>query len=210
MNPEELVKRDLQIDDSDTTVSVNEIANQCPFSQHRLFLVLGATKRFDFPTLPVGSLGYYVANAHSATRLTRQNKEIESVLSAEWNHLPNADPVLLASLILKFYDGGIHATHHVLQDIDALRSFGDSQSPSRDYELNEKELSRVTPEIGLTESTRMEDVLAIRAVTLCGWMHDKQNLGVESFTIARDGKPTFQKRHELSRKIFKRVPAILY
>ena len=210
MNPEELVKRDLQIENSDTVLSVKEIPDQSPFSQHRLFVVHGPTKRFDFPTLPGGSMGYYAANGHTATRLTRQSKEIESVLSADWKQLASTDPVLLASLILRFYDGGIHASHHVLKNLEALLCFGDSQRPFRDYELNEKALSKVKEEIGSTEAVQDSDALMIRAITLCGWMHDKRNLGIESFAVARDGRLSFQKRHVLSRKIFSRVPMIRY
>jgi len=210
MNPLELVERDLQRDEANTSVSVSELSDRCPFSRHRLFVVSGATRRFDFPTLPGGSRGYYVANGESATRLTREGKEIESVLSAEWDHLSSADPVLLASLILNFYDGGIRATHYVIRDLDALLNFGDAQRPTRDYKLNEKQLSQAVPRIGSTSSRQDADVLAIRAVTLCGWMHDKRNLGIESFTVNPEGHPSFAKREVLSRKIFTHVPMLRY
>lgn len=210
MNPAELIEREVHKEAPNHSYSVRELPEQCPFSKHKLFIVIGPTKRFDFPTLPGGSMGYFVANGHRATRLSREHKEIEAVLSAEWEHLHDADPVLLATLILKFYDGGIRKTHHVLKDLDALLNFGESQEPFRAYQLNEKQLSMVQSELGSTELTQEEDVLRIRAVTLCGWMHDKRNLGVEAFTINRDGHPSFQKRQLLSRRIFTRVPMIRY
>ncbi len=36
-----------------------------------------------------------------------------------WNDLPASDPVRLAALVLKFFDAGIKASHHVLEDADA-------------------------------------------------------------------------------------------
>ena len=166
--------------------------------------------RFDFPTLPSGSMGYYIANGHRVMRLTRQGKEIETVLSEEWDHLNAANAVLLASLILKFYDGGIRETHHVLKDLDALVSFCDSENRYRKYKLDQKQLSLATKGIGSTNMLRDGDGLSLRAVTLCGWMHDKRDLGVERFKIDREGHPTFEKRIVLSRRIFSQVPMIKY
>ena len=210
MNPIELIKYQLNTDESSDSYSVCELPEDCPFANHRLFVVTGRTKQFDFPTLPIGSMGYYVANGYQAIRLTRKDKEIEAILSEEWEHLSEADPVRLASLILKFYDGGIRATHHVLENLDALLNFSGSEKHFRGYELNEKQLSIVAPEFGSTELIKEKDFLRVQAVTLCGWMHDKRNLGVERFTIDRDGHPTFEKRQVLARKVFRRVPRIRY
>ncbi len=215
MNPVELVKRDLTPDEWDAACQssrepIQELPDQCPFSRHRLFIIHGRTKQFDFSTLPHGSYGYYAANGRSATRLTRENKEIQSILADEWTELSESDPVCLASLILKFYDAGIKEQHHVLKDADDLRSFGNPTHPAKNYELNDKEFSKSLPNIGTTVISFNGTVLSLRAVTLCGWMHDKQNLGIESFTIGADGLVSFRKRDVLSRRIFRRVPAIRY
>tara|TARA_R110002072_G_C7909868_1_gene530272 strand:- start:1017 stop:1664 length:648 start_codon:yes stop_codon:yes gene_type:complete len=215
MNPGELVKCDLTPEEWDAACQsrrepIQELPDQCPFTRHRLFIIHGRTKQFDFPTLPHGSLGYYAANGLAATRLTRANKEIQSILANEWATLAKSDPVCLASLILKFYDGGIKASHHVLRDADDLRSFGNPALPTKNYELNEKELSIALPNIGSTLSTADGAVLSLRAVTLCGWMHDKQNLGVESFTIGSDGTVSFRQRDVLSKRIFWNTPSIRY
>lgn len=210
MNPVELIERQLNADEGTESCSVRELAEHCPFTTNRLFIVQGMTKRFDFPTLPHGSKGYYVANGHRAMRLTRQGKEIETVLSEEWDHLADANAVLLASLILKFYDGGIRETHYVLKDLDALVSFCDSEKRHRKYEIDEKQLSLAAKGIGSTSMLRDGNGLSVRAVTLRGWMHDKRNLGVERFEVDRQGHPTFEKRLVLSRRIFSRVPMIRY
>ncbi|MDP1560716.1 MAG: hypothetical protein Q8M16_04910 [Pirellulaceae bacterium] len=215
MNPLELIKSDLTPDEWDTACQswrepIQELRDQCPFARHRLFIIHGRTKQFDFPTLPHGSYGYYAANGRSATRLTRENKEIHSILSDEWAALAESDPVCLASLILKFYDAGIKARHHVLKDADDLRSFGNPTNTAKNYELNDKEFSQALPRIGSTAMALDGAMLSLRAVTLCGWMHDKQNLGVEWFTISSDGTVSFRNRDVLSKRIFRRTPSIRY
>ena len=215
MNPVELVKRDLTPDEWDSACQswrepIRELPDQCPFARHRLFIIHGRTKQFDFPSLPHGSYGYYAANGRSATRLTRENKDIQSILADEWAELPESDPVCLASLILKFFDAGTKERHHVLKDADDLQSFGNPAHPATNYELNDKEFSKALPNIGSTVIAFDSAVLSLRAVTLRGWMHDKQNLGIESFTIGSDGLVSFQKRDVLSKRIFRCVPAIRY
>ncbi len=81
---------------------------------------------------------------------------------------------------------------------------------AKDYELNEKEFAKALPDIRSTQSKLDGEFLSVRAVTLCGWMHRKQNLGIESFTIGSNGNVSFGKRRVLSRKIFVRVPGIMY
>jgi hypothetical protein len=215
MNPIELVKRDLTPEEWDAACQswrepIQEMAEQCPFSRHRLFIVHGRTRQFDFPTLPHGSYGYYAANGRSAVRLTRKNREIQTILADEWTDLPRFNPVRLASLVLKFFDAGIKASHQVLQDADALLVFGNPTPSAKNYELNQKEFAKALPQIGSTKSTFDGKCLSVRAVTLCGWMHDRQNLGIESFTIGPDGNVSFAKRQVLSQRIFARVPAIRY
>jgi hypothetical protein len=214
MNPVDLVRSILSPDEHDACLAwgrqIKEVPEQCPFRRHRLFMIWGPTTLFDFPTLPGGSLAYFAANGSSAIRLTRKNKEIQRILAAEWRDLPALDAVCLASLILKFFDAGIKDSHHVLPDADALRTYGMSTAGVPRYELNEGELAKALPNIGSTSSVFEGRSVSIRAVTLCGWMHEKQNLGVESIAIAEDGSVSFAERKVLSRRIFKRVPAIKY
>lgn len=209
MNPIELVKRDLG-DQQWTTARqsflepIVERIEECPFSRHRLFMVRGRTGQFDFPTLPHGSYGYYVADGQAATRLTRKGKEIQSILADEWDALPALDPVRLASLVLHFFNAGIGQSHFVLGDAESLRAFG------RNYQVDEKEFDRVLPEVGLTRSTIDRQVLSLRAITLRGWKHMKQNLGIELLAIRADGSVSLATRHVLSHRIFTRIPALRY
>lgn len=62
-------------------------------------------------------------------------------------------------------------------------------------------------------STSMDvdaEQIKLRALTLMGWMHEKQNLGVEMIRIARDGTVKLGERQVLARRIFKRTPWLKY
>ena len=157
--------------------------------------------------LPRGSFGYYAANGREAVRLTRTGKEIERVLAAEWAGLPAQNSVKLASFVLEFYDGGIKASHHVLADAEELRAMS---APPSDYRINESVLSLALPALGKTSCKVDGDTVKLRAVTLCGWMHDKQNLGIEMITISKNGAVHLGQREVLAENIFDEVPGILY
>ncbi len=215
MNPIELVKGDLTPEEWEATSQswtepIQEVADQCPFSRYRLFLVHGRTKQFDFSMLPHGSYGYYAANGRVAIRLTREGKEIERILAEEWDALPDVDAVCLASLILKFYDAGIKASHDVLRDGHELEMYGGALNLEKDFELDSKEMAKALPDMEPTQSTLKGSRLIVRALTLCGWMHEKKNLGVGSITIASDGMVSFGDRVVLSKRIFRRTPGLRY
>jgi hypothetical protein len=135
--------------------------------------------------------------------LTREGKEVESLLEQNWTSLPLCNPVVLASLILTFFDDGIHSTHQVLPNAKALHS------PKR-HVLDEEEMKNAQDFIGNTTVAQLDDSVVIRAVTLCGWMHDKGNLGIETIRVVRSGKVQLDKREVLSKQIFASVPSIRY
>jgi hypothetical protein len=175
-----------------------------------LFVVSGFG--FDFRA-SIGSYAYFAVNEHRALRLTRKNREIESVLAEEWNDLPSADPVRLAKLVLPFYDGGMNASHQVLRDADELCGMTKYGAPPVDsgYRFHPRKLAAVLPRIGTTRTAVLaEGELSVRAVTLLGWMHLKRNLGIESFVIRSSGEIRFDKRIVLTKRIFARVPMIYY
>ena len=212
MKSSDLIKSDLGEDvwaecwpRTSATGDLPTVDELSPFQSPRTYIIHGRTGQFDFPTLPHGSYCVYVADGRRAVRLTRAGKEIESVLKEKWDTLTDCNPVILASLILKFFDGGIRSTHRVLSGEDDLRAH------EKNYVLNDRELERVRSLIGTTSSAyRSHDLLVIRAVTLCGWMHDKRNLGIERIHISKSGAVHLEKREVLSKKIFKSVPQIRY
>jgi hypothetical protein len=214
MNPVELIRQDLGADGWELAkrswIESSVIAlddRLSVFSTYRIYRVQGTTGQFDFPMLPRCSYGYYAANGREAVRLTRADKEIETILAMEWPSFMQADPVRLASLILPFYDGGIKASHRVLADADDLRSIC---QPSQQYRLNEKAFAKALPDLGITACTFVGETVVLRAVTLMGWMHDKRNLGIETITVQKTGKVTLGVRQVLATRVFDRVPGIIY
>jgi hypothetical protein len=177
------------------------------FPDHKIYLVHGQTQQFDFPMLPHCSYAYYAANGREAVRLTRAGKEIEGIFAANWSSLPAQNPVKLASLVLGFYDEGIKASHHVLADVNELLAMCNRP---RTYRVNEDSLASVRARIGTTTCKMEDDIVKIRAVTLCGWMHCKQNLGVETIAISNEGIVTLGEREVLAEKIFDEVPGVIY
>lgn len=173
---------------------------------HKIYIVQGAHGQFDFTALPFGSYGYYAANGREALRLTRTNKEIEQVLAANWEHLSTVPPVLLAGLILPFYDGGIKATHLPLANEAALRAL--CSSPQRT--MNESAFADAQSKMRDSSVTVRDQNVILRAITLMGWMHDKQNLGIERVTIQKSGRVELAAREVLAKRIFDTTPSIDY
>src|SRR5262249_16352665 len=134
-------------------------------------------------------------------------KEIERILEAEWASLPAQNPVKLASFVLGFYDGGIKASHRVLAGAEDLR---DLASPPRAYRINESAFAKALPAIAQTSSKVEGNTIKLSAVTLCGWMHDKRNLSIETIAISKGGTVDLGPREVLAEKIFDEVPAIMY
>jgi hypothetical protein len=140
-------------------------------------------------------------------RLTRADREIETILATNWSSLPEQNPVKLTSFVIGFYDDGIKASHHVLVDADELRDL--TASPNK-YRINESDFARMLPKICKTFCKVEGDTIQLRAITLRGWMHCKGNLGIETMTIARNGRVELGKREVLAENIFDRVPGIRY
>ena len=214
MNPIDLIKRDLGLDQWERCRQgwaegsiINLQEELSIFQDHKIYLVRGQTQQFDFPMLPSGSYGYYAANGREAIRLTRTGKEIQRILAASWPSLPAQDPVKLASFVLEFYDGGIKASHHVLADEAALLA---KCTRPKSYHVNESAMLRASPRISITSCTTECDTVKLRAVTLCGWMHCKQNLGIETIAISKDGTVDLRPREVLAKRIFDEVPGIMY
>ena len=214
MDPLDLIRRDLgpgewqRAGEAWTEASIIKLREDLSLFPHfKIYLVYGKTAQFDFPTLPHGSCGYYAANGSEALRLTRAGKEIERVLAIDWPSLPSANPVQLASFVLSFYDGGIKESHRVLAGAEELRAY---ETPPGEYRLDRAAFDRALPRIGLTSSEMEPETVVIRAVTLCGWMHRKGNLGIETLTISKDGVVALGPRLVLAENVFAKYPGIRY
>lgn len=183
---------------------LSAVEDLSPFQSSKTYFIYGKTGQFEFPALPHGSYCVYVADGRRAVKLTRGGREIESVLKQNWPSLTECNPVRLAGLILKFFDGGLRFTHTVLPGADSLRSYGKA------YVVDDREMAKVQHLIGTTSIIRLGSTVHIRAITLCGWMHDQRNLGIEHLQISTTGQVRLDKREVLSTKIFRSVPQLRY
>ncbi len=138
--------------------------------------------------------------------MTRERKEIEQLLEEEWNILPERPAVELAVFLLPFYDNGIKEAHTVIstkEDFDRLYSDA--------FEINRTELERISTDVGKTEYSEITDAeVVLRIVTLMGWMHTKNNLGIETLHVEKNGRCYLEKRKVLSRNIFLKFPDLRY
>lgn len=213
MNPIDLIKRDLGPDgwarcsDAWAEDSIIKFQDELSlFRDHKIYLVRGQTHQFDFVMLPHCSYGYYAANGRHAVRLTRAGKEIERLLAADWATLPAKNPVRLASFVLQFYDGGITASHHVVADANEIVAMSTCRSP---YWVDESTFATALPRIGATSCTIEGDTVTLRAITLCGWMHRKHNLGIETLTISKAGIVDPKPREVLAERMFDTIPRLM-
>ena len=79
-----------------------------------------------------------------------------------------------------------------------------------DYVLNNKTVEKVGDDIGATTVERRGEVVVLRTVTLRGWMHEKNNLGVETIRVDPTGSVRMDERQVLSTDIFTSIPNIKY
>ena len=142
--------------------------------------------------------------------MTREGKEIRTILREEWPHLADADPAHLATVILRFYDGGTKGTHRVLRSREELLAMCENTGPLTAYELNRKVFDAVRDRIQPPSSKLADGSLRITATTLMGWMHNKRDLGLEQFAVVPDGSVHLAGRVVLAKSVFRKVPSIRY
>ncbi|TWU07336.1 hypothetical protein CA54_57420 [Symmachiella macrocystis] len=211
MDPVELNQDQIRDDSSEepSVALIQPTGDLSPFLNYKIHIVRGRKGEFDFPAMLFGrgSYGVFATNENESIPLTRKGKEIETILASEWDRLVQSDPVVLASLILLLYGSGSRETHHVLKDAAELQSMCQNSSG---YELHEKRFEYHLPRIKTTYIKVENDLALVRAVTLFGRMHDKGNLGIERFSIDRNGVVLPQERELISRNIFSRIPGIKY
>lgn len=213
MQPVDLVRRSLGADAwslactawaEDSVLRVDE--SRCILPTYDVSLIRGATNQFDFPMLPNCLYGYFAANGREAFRLTRNNKEIERLLEADWESLLSVSTTALAALILPFYESGISESHRVIQNVLELEAMCKNGA----FEFDPKEQSSVAMKNAAISTKLVGDSVEVRVLTLRGWMHTKSNLGIETISIGRNGHVTLAEREVWSEKLFRKFPGIKY
>lgn len=161
----------------------------------------GAHRTFDFMSLPYGSYAYVAVCEHGAIRLRRRGRELETFLKHEWSSLKKADPVHVADFLLTFLNDGIKDQHAVIRDFEEIE-----QRNFESNNVNMEAVNSIKEKLGTTNKKMIGDQLVVRAISLRGWMHTKQELGAQTVTIATTGAVTVSTRQVLCSKIFKAIP----
>ena len=186
--------------------SVGEYAGMFPETQ--IFAITGYG--FERPSLPGGSYMYFAfdrANIDTPfLELTPRSSALDRILAANWNVLPNLSPVQLADFILTMNTVGTEY-HEVLADMAEL----DKQSRrDQGFVLNDDAHCLMINSPFTTSTETTPDGILIHALTLFGWMHEKQNLGVTSITVTRGGDLHFGDRQTICEPVFRDTPDIWY
>lgn len=163
---------------------------------------------FERPALPDGSYMYCAFDQHSreVVELTPRNSALKQLLHRNWDVLPQLSPVSLADFILTIQTVGT-VYHEVLTDLSDLDKEG---RRDEGFVLNDR-ATRLGTEMELsTWLDSSADELVIHALTLLGWMHEKQNLGVTDISVLRDGNVVTGKRQTVCEPVFLEIPWIWY
>ena len=98
-----------------------EISDDLFLENHRLFLVRGGRRLFDFQVLPGGSYSYWYANESTAWQLCADGGGIEALIKSNWSSFTLNPASKAASFLLMFSGGGIRRRHRVMQDVADLK-----------------------------------------------------------------------------------------
>jgi hypothetical protein len=151
---------------------------------------------------------YCAFDQHSreVVELTPRNSALKQLLHRNWDVLPQLSPVSLADFILTIQTVGT-VYHEVLTDLSDLDKEG---RRDEGFVLNDR-ATRLGTEMELsTWLDSSADELVIHALTLLGWMHEKQNLGVTDISVLRDGNVVTGKRQTVCEPVFLEIPWIWY
>ncbi|MEQ8788073.1 MAG: hypothetical protein RIC55_17325 [Pirellulaceae bacterium] len=208
-----IVERDLQVN----TRQFSGHFSWCPtkfskmFSETLIVEVCAVDGVFRNTSLPSGSYTICALRPTPlgvrAIELTTENGEVNKLLAANWLVLPNQSPVLLAEFVLTFFGDDVRINHKVLADVDDLWAM---KNHRHRYVIDEEAVTKVESLIGRTELHECEQAITLRCLTLLGWMHEKQDLGIETITIERDGSVTRAERVQLCSRTFLETPDLWY
>ena len=150
------------------------------------------------------------------TELNSTNGRINELVAERWEFLFFQPADLLGNLLMQVFHGGL-CSHVILADADKLAEYGwftaygsHGARKECDYEISKDEYKRVRRQIGRTVKSRVGDSIVLRLVTICGWMHKKDELGIERITLRPDGSIEFAQRQILSERIFEKMPDLMY
>jgi hypothetical protein len=186
-----------------------DISDELPLEYHRLFIVWGESRQYDFPSLPSGRYAYWCANDSTAWQIKADGTGLGKLISENWHSLTDQDPVKVAAFLLLFTGKGIRNTHSVKRDRADIQSMVTTKGMDAGYVINERELAKLG-NVVTRWVDKSADRATLQALTLMGWMHEKRNLGIETVHLEREGAVSYAKRNVISQEVFKETPLIMY
>jgi hypothetical protein len=190
---------------------VNPAGFEDLFSEQRIFYVV--VRRLDalpLPALPGGTLGYFAYDGRTLRLLSPSLNSVGQALRREGVPLDALRSGPLARFICAVALHHRDATgHDLVTSADELARWGGELVP---YRLNDREYSRVAASIVPPSVVRNDGDSGWRITftTLFGWMHQKQELGVETLDASNEFELTRRPRRVLSKHVFKQTPAVIY
>jgi hypothetical protein len=187
------------------------------FRRHGLFSAIASRDVLPFPALPSGSWGIFATDERQNLRLLKPDDDsVSALLLAEARPLDEAAPHDLAQVICDIWLRRATYRHSVVTDSAALENFGDGA-----YAVDRAELAKVAPAfrppsiqvvatVGDTYRESSNAHWRLEFTTAYGWMHDQQELGVETIDVSSRFSLSRSKRRVLSKRIFARTPNVRY
>lgn len=210
------------------------------FREHRIFRVSANPRVLPRPLLPRGSWGVLAFGPAGLLLLAPGDGSMSELLRREGRPIDAADPAEFAQFLSDAWLSEGTVRHTVLRGPESLTraapaktataglaprgspslaSFGGAHAD--DYVVDADELARVAPDIVPPQI----DVLSTETPTyrvsehpgwrlsftsVCGFMHDQRDLGVEVLDISSSFEVRRSPRRTLSPKIFSAVPRLRY
>jgi hypothetical protein len=183
------------------------------FRRHVLFTASAGRDVLPFVSLPAGSWGVVAFDGSELTLLSPADDAFERLLRREARPLDEASPMELAQLLCDARLPRPSSHRHAVVSTPAdVESFGGGRlGRFGGYRVAAAELRRAGPSIEPPAISALDQGgWSITFTTLTGWMHELDNLGLESIWVEPDFTLTIGDRRVLSDRIFERMPGVRY
>ena len=182
------------------------------FRESSVFWVFADEHLLEGAVLPSGgSFGLFALGPSGLLYLNHRRDNVQRLLLEEGRPLDECDPIALASLVAEALGREGNSSHDVIKSLSHLIEYqGGFAKFAGGYEVNDRERERVGASVvPPTITGSSESGWQLEFCSVFGWMHDKRTLVHHRFLFALDFRIE-QRKQVLSRRIFKRVPAVRY
>jgi len=181
------------------------------FRKCRVFEVSVRGTVLEGKALPSGgSFGLFSVDRDGIRYLNRRQAEVEAIFRAEDRPLEEWSPLTLARFLAATLLRQGNESDDVLTSADALAHYDGGRSGfGGPYVLDDREWDRVRAEFIPPTLGSSPDGWELTFTSVQGWMHMKGTLKRHRFRIGRDFRLS-RESTALSRRIFERMPAVIY